>query len=391
MSLRAEVYLCAVGQSKKFAWCGDNLFRGWKDVDRMRGMRKLLPIWLLIMLASGSAVATSLWVVQTSGIATNLRGVSAVHSVNQSSSLVVWASGSNGVILRSVDDGKNWTRLHVKDGDTLDFRGIRAFNELIAYAISIGEGEKSRIYKTNDGGETWTLQYTDKRPAFFLDDIVCFSQTHCFALGDPIDGKFEIVSTEDGINWKELPRENMPAIISGEGAFAASGTSLAIYGTSDIYFGTGGGATARVFHSPDLGKTWTVADTPLAAGNASSGVFSVLRVKNAVIAVGGDYRVVGGRSGLAAYSTDGGATWKLSSTQPGGFRSGVANVDDKMLVSVGPNGGDVSYDLGVTWTPTGSVNLNAVTVSPEKNVWGVGAKGTVARLLDSNPAVNPQK
>ncbi len=86
----------------------------------------------------------------------------------------------------------------------------------------------------------------------------------------------------------------MPAIISGEGVFAASGTSLAIYGTSDIYFGTGGGATARVFHSADLGKTWTVADTLLAAGNASSGVFSLVRVKNTVIAVGGDYKVPGG-------------------------------------------------------------------------------------------------
>jgi photosystem II stability/assembly factor-like uncharacterized protein len=390
MSPRAEVYLCAVRQSKKFESRGDNLFGGFKDIDRMRRMRKPFLLLLLMVFASASAIATSLWVVQTSGIATNLRGISAVHSVDQASGTAVWASGTNGVILRSEDGGKNWKRLHVKDGDTLDFRGIRAFNELTAYAISIGEGDKSRIYKTNDGGETWVMQYTDKRPAFFLDDIVCFSQTHCFALGDPIDGKFEIVSTEDGTNWKELPRENMPAIIPGEGAFAASGTSLALYGTSDIYFGTGGGATARVFHSADLGKTWTVVDTPLAAGNASSGVFSVLRVKNAVIAVGGDYRVVGGKAGLAAYSTDGGATWKLSSTQPGGFRSGVANVDDKMLVSVGPNGGDVSYDMGVTWTPTGAINLNAVTVAPDKNVWAVGAKGTIASLLDSNPAVNPR-
>jgi hypothetical protein len=210
----------------------------------------------------------------------------------------------------------------------------------------------------------------------------------CFAVSDPIDGKFLIISTEDGEHWKELPGDHMPPIIPGEGVFAASGTSLAVYGTKDIYFGTGGGATARVFHSADLGKTWTVADTPLAAGNASSGVFSVMRVKNTVIAVGGDYKVVGGNEHAAAYSTDGGVTWKLSSTQPSGFRSGVANVDDKMLVSVGPNGGDVSHDLGVTWTPTSATNLNTVTVSPDKNVWAAGTKGTVARLLDSNPAVD---
>jgi len=356
----------------------------------MRRMRKMVMILMVIAFARGAYGQNSVWTVQTTGIATNLRGISVVHAVDQSSGPVVWASGSNGVILRSEDGGKNWKRLHVKDGDTLDFRGIRAFDELTAYAMSIGEGDKSRIYKTNDRGETWEMQYTDKRPAFFLDDIVCFSQTHCFALGDPIDGKFEIVSTEDGTNWKELPRENMPAIVPGEGAFAASGTSLAIYGTSDIYFGTGGGATARVFHSMDLGKTWTVADTPLAAGNASSGVFSVIRVENTVIVVGGDYKVVGGNKSAAAYSKDGGITWKLSSAQPTGFRSGVASVDNKMLVTVGPNGGDVSYDMGVTWTPTSAANLNTVTVSPEKGVWAAGAKGTVARLLDSNSVVNPR-
>jgi photosystem II stability/assembly factor-like uncharacterized protein len=266
----------------------------------------------------------------------------------------------------------------VKDGDTLDFRGIRVFNEKIAYVMSIGGGDKSRIYKTTDGGETWQLQYTDKRPGFFLDDVVCFSQSQCFAVSDPIDGKFLIISTEDGEHWKELPREHMPAIIPGEGVFAASGTSLAIYGTKDIYFGTGGGATARVFHSADLGKTWTVADTPLAAGNASSGVFSVMRVRNTVIAVGGDYKVVGGNEHAAAYSTDGGVTWKLSSTQPSGFRSGVASIGGTTLLSVGPNGEDISADLGITWKHTDAINLNAVVALGSDSAWGAGAKGTIA-------------
>ena len=344
-------------------------------------MKKLLLILLLVPFACCVAAKTQVWTVQTSGIATNLRGVSAVHSVDQSRGPGVWASGSNGVILRSEDAGNHWTRLHVKDGDTLDFRGICATNELNAYVMSSGPGDKSRIYKTVDGGDTWELQYTDKRPGFFLDDIVCVSGTHCFALGDAIDGKFLILSTEDGKNWKELPRDNMPAIIPGEGAFAASGTSLAIYGSTDIYFGTGGGATARVFHSADLGKTWTVADTPLAAGNASSGVFSVVRVKNVVIAVGGDYRAAGGKSGVAATSADGGATWKLASVQPGGYRSAVASLGGTTLMTVGPNGEDISNDLGVTWTHTDSINLNSVVVLDANEAWAAGAKGTIAIAL----------
>ncbi len=275
--------------------------------------------------------------------------------------------------------GSTWKQLHVVGGETLDFRGIRAFSERIAYAISSGEGEKSRIYKTTDGGESWEMQYTDKRPAFFLDDIVCITETRCFVLGDPIEDKFLILTTEDGKNWKEMPRDGMRAIIPGEGAFAASGTSLAIYGTSDIYFGTGGGATARVFHSADLGKSWTVADTPLAAGNASSGVFSVVRVKNTVIAVGGDYRLAQGTAGNAAYSNDGGATWKPASKHAGGYRSAVASIDGSSLISVGPNGQDLSYDLGVTWDMPSNIisGPNAVVVLDGAYAWTVGSKGTI--------------
>jgi len=346
----------------------------------MRRMRKVVISFLMIV-AGGVAPDHGVWTVQTSGIATNLRGVSAVNSFNDTGGPVVWASGSNGVILRSEDAGNHWTRLHVKDEDTLDFRGIRAINPLVAYVMSSGGGDKSRIYKTRDGGETWELQYSDQRPAFFLDDIVCFTETHCFALGDPIDGKFLILSTEDGKNWKELPRDGMPAIITGEGAFAASGSSLAIYGTADIYFGTGGGVTARVFHSANLGRTWTVSDTPLAAGNASSGVFSLTRVGTTVVAVGGDYRVADGSTRVAAYSQDGGVTWKLSSAQPGGYRSSVLKVGWSDLVAVGPNGEDFSADMGVTWKHTGAINLNAVAAFGENYAWAAGAKGTIAITL----------
>src|SRR5260370_11329642 len=99
---------------------------------------------------------------------------------------VVWASGSNGVILKSIDEGKTWKRLRVTGGDALDFRGIVAFSEKVAYLMSSGEGQKPRIYKTADGGETWNLQYTDKRNEFFLDSIVCLSATRCLALSYPI-------------------------------------------------------------------------------------------------------------------------------------------------------------------------------------------------------------
>jgi photosystem II stability/assembly factor-like uncharacterized protein len=96
--------------------------------------------------------------------------------------------------------------------------------------MSVGENGSSRIYKTTDAGDSWRLQYSDKRAGFFLDGLVCREEKDCFAISDPIDGKFLLLHTEDGEHWKELPREQMPAALPKEGVFAASNSSLTLCG-----------------------------------------------------------------------------------------------------------------------------------------------------------------
>src|SRR5260370_42462742 len=110
--------------------------------------------------------------------------------------------------------------------------------------MSSGAGGMSRIYKMTDGGEAWTLQYTDKRKEFFLDTIACLSETQCFALGDPVVGKFLLLATTDGEHWNPLPSVNVPAALPGEGAFAASHSWL-LLSAQELFFAPGGPA-ARV-------------------------------------------------------------------------------------------------------------------------------------------------
>jgi photosystem II stability/assembly factor-like uncharacterized protein len=355
----------------------------------MRDMRRhLLPFCtsLLVILATAIFVHasrgdSSLWIVQTSGIDTNLRGVSIGTFANSRGvgTIVVWASGSNGVILQSKDAGKTWKRLHVQGGEELDFRSIQARDATTAYVMSIGDAGKSRIYKTIDGGANWKLQYTDKRKEFFLDALVCDSEIECRAVGDPIDGKFVILRTRDGDTWEQLPTDKMPAALPDEGSFAASGTCLAIYNYEDVYFVTGGPA-ARVFHSTDAGYSWTVNNTPVVSGNASSGIFSISAWDKTLVAVGGDYKDPNNRNHVAAYSPDQGKTWKLADQQPGGFRSAVARIDEKSLLAVGPNGEEISDDGGTRWKHTDSLNLNALAVLRQDLAWAVGPNGTIARL-----------
>ena len=317
------------------------------------------------------------WIVHESGVDTNLRGVSVVAPKT------VWATGSKGAVVRSTDAGATWQKIAIPDGDALDFRGVQAFEAGVAYVMASGEGAKSRIYKTSDDGNTWKVEYTGKEHAFFLDALVCRDAKHCFALSDPVGGKFLLLATEDGEHWKEVPREHMPAALANEGAFAASNSALLIYKDRELYFCTGGSA-ARVFHSGDLGKTWSVAETPIVHGRASQGIFSIVRAGDTIVVVGGDYADVENRAANAAYSVDEGKTWSIPAEmeRPTGFRSGV-DTYDAGFVAVGPNGSETSRN-GTKWEHIDSANLNALAFISGKG-YSVGPHGTVARFEDHNP------
>jgi len=343
----------------------------------------LILVAALAVLSLAISDSDPWWSVQTSGTDSNLRGVSVVYDTVKERGMhyIIWASGSDGAILRSTNDGKTWIQLHVPGGGDLDFRDIEAADAKTAYVMSSGDGGKSRIYKTTDGGENWKLQYSDKRKGFFLDSLACDSETHCLALSDPVDGKFLVLSTTDGEHWVELPRGQMPSALPKEGAFAASGTSIAICEHTNFYFGTGGASAARVFRSQDRGLSWKAFETPIAAGNPSSGIFSIACDGSNVVAVGGDYRDPNLAKNVAAYSHDDGATWQLAEQQPGGYRSAVATFSGD-FVTVGTNGTDIHQNAGkqeMRWQHTDRLNLNAVAFDGNQ-AWGVGPKGKIARF-----------
>src|SRR5207248_10886149 len=199
----------------------------------------------------------------------NLRGLSVV------SSTVAWASGTHGTFLRTVDSGSNWGIGHVSGAESLDFRDVEAFSSDEAILLAAGPGDQSRIYKTTDGGKNWTLLFTNKDPKGFFDCMAFWDENHGIAVGDPVDGKFQLIKTENGgKDWKAIPPASLPPAIEGEGAFAASGTCIAVQGKKNVCFVTGGGA-ARVFHSSDAGETWSVSETPIVHGPPSAGIFSI--------------------------------------------------------------------------------------------------------------------
>jgi photosystem II stability/assembly factor-like uncharacterized protein len=336
--------------------------------------------WLCVVLTGLCSAQTH--TLQNSHTTENLRGVSAV------SASVVWASGTHGTYLRTLDGGLSWTPAQVPGAEALDFRDVEAFSADEAYLLAAGPGEQSRIYKTTDAGKHWTLEFTNHEPKGFFDCMAFWDRTHGIAVGDPVDGKFELITTEDGIHWKPLTPAFIPPAIEGEGAFAASGTCITVKGKSNVWFATGG-KVARVFHSGDRGKTWSVASTPITQGSDSSGIFTICFVdeKRGVIA-GGDYKHPEQEGPNLAYTADGGATWKLSPIQHQPFFSAVGYIEPSQghgLLALGSARATFADGVQHTeWLTSLDTNLNALSFATPGNAWGVGPTGAIMHWLEGN-------
>jgi photosystem II stability/assembly factor-like uncharacterized protein len=335
-------------------------------------MKYLLCIFVLL---SSAFTVSAQWRRQTVDTKAGLRGLSVV------SEKIIWASGTGGTFLRTIDGGQTWKVGTVPDAQRLDFRDVEAFDANTAYLLSIGNGEASRIYKTTDGGETWKMQFKSTNEKVFLDAFAFWDKNNGIAMSDPVDGYYYLLTTTDGgESWKPAGTGKMPRAIEGEAAFAASGTCLIVNGRTGAYLVTGGSA-ARVFRTTDRGLSWTVADTPIVKGTNGSGIFSIAMrdAKNGVIA-GGNYEKPAEAANNLAFTSDGGKTWVAGSGLPG-YRSGVAYIDKRTIVAVGATGSDISTDGGKTWKNLDKVSYNAVQTRGKGAIWGVGDKGMVARLV----------
>ena len=65
----------------------------------------------------------------------------------------------------------------------------------VALVLAIGHGEASRIYRTTDGGPTWTETFRNPDEAAFYNCLDFYpGGRRGLAVSDPVDGRFRILS-----------------------------------------------------------------------------------------------------------------------------------------------------------------------------------------------------
>lgn len=306
------------------------------------------------------------------------------RSVSVAGADVVWIGGSKGTFIRTTDGGQTWQTGTVPDALTCDFRDVQAVDAQTAYLMSAGPAEQgqARIYKTDNGGQTWTLLYQTQQLGVFFDGIAFWDKQHGIVFSDPIGGKWFMLTTNDGgTSWQPVSQTVLPLLQPNEAAFAASGTSLVVQGKRNVWIASGGGQSSRVFRSNDRGRTWAVATTPLRSGEAT-GLFGLHFFSEKVgLAVGGNYKQEGLAGPNAALTRDGGQTWQLvAETNPPGLKEAVALLPGDRLLVVGPSGTSLSADQGQTWQRLDTEGFHSVDCA-KGTCYAVGAKGKVSKQV----------
>lgn len=320
------------------------------------------------------------------------QGLIAVSPVNER---VVWASGRGGTFVVTTDGGRHWRSGVVPGAEALQFRDVEGVSDRVAYLQSIGNNTTDfRIYKTTDGGATWTMQFQNQLDGAFYDCFAFWSPNRGISHSDSVNGVFPDIRTRNGGNtWKDISA-NMPPALPGEFSFASSGTCVATEGERNAWIATGGATSARILATTDGGNTWNAYDTPLVS-NPSAGAFSVaFRDAYHGIVGGGDLDPADPNNAGTATSRDGGRTWTLTNPAPvtgaifglayaDGGRHGRHDDDDDRTVVVTANDGGAAWtpNEGKTWYAlNGVTGFWAVAFASPRAGWLVGVNGTILKI-----------
>ncbi len=250
-------------------------------------------------------------------------------------------------------DIKTLTHLQKTIANTDEKLEFRAMGQNSKSLFIVNIGNPAFIYKINKSNLAYQKVYFEENEKVFYDSMNFWNDKEGIAIGDPIGNCFSILITRDGgKKWKKINCENLPKVVNGEAAFAASNTNICIKGNHTWI--VSGGKKSRVFYSPDKGTTWEVFETPIVQGKEMTGIFTADFYDSKVgVIAGGNYEEPEQNFKNKAITFDSGKTWKLVAEHTGfGYASCIQFVPKskgKQLVAVGLTGMYYSADSGNKW------------------------------------------
>ncbi|MCC6385339.1 MAG: T9SS type A sorting domain-containing protein [Bacteroidia bacterium] len=259
--------------------------------------------------------------------------------------------------VRTVDGGTTWTY------GTIAAPGLAISNiwplsaDTCFVAMCNVTAGGGAIYKTTDGGVTWTQNSTPGMysQATSFCNIVYFSDPmNGFAQGDPVgtgaNQRFELWTTADGGNtWTQVPVANIPALTNA-GEYGITNLFSAI--GNHIWFATTYG---DVYHSADKGLTWTKSATGLPPYTASGNRQDITDIAFCD-SLHGMVVQVNASNFIIKTTADGGATWNNLTPSGNFYPTEIEGIPGTSIFLSGSSNttygfaSSFSTDYGLTWT-----------------------------------------
>jgi len=288
-------------------------------------------------------------------------------------------------IYKSTDAGKTWEHLGLREGQQIPALAVdpRDPNKLFAAVLGhpYGPNEERGIYRSVDGGATWTkVLYKDAETGgsdVAIDPSnpnVVYAALWQETLGPWEDGNTYdgtkgglFKSTDGGTTWKQLIKGLPENLVHIQVALSQSDENR-LYATlaTKAEGGYGSGAGLAFYRSDDAGESWYKAtDDPRPALKIGGGDLPIAKVDTK------NPDVVYSASIVTMKSTDGGKTWMGLRGAPGGddYQNLWINPENPdIILLVADQGALVSVNRGATWSswynqPTAQLYHVATTAS----------------------------
>jgi photosystem II stability/assembly factor-like uncharacterized protein len=271
------------------------------------------------------------------------------------------SSWGNGVY-RSTDGGKTWQHLGLAETHHIGRIVVHPRNPNVAYVAAVGRlwgpSRERGVYKTTDGGRTWT------NVLFINEDtgVVDIAMDHVspdtlyaaayqrrrtvfgFNGGGPHGGLYKTI--DGGATWKKLTN-GLPSAEKGD----IGRIGVNVYrGNPDIVYALVEHAEGGTFRSDDRGETWT----KMSSTNPRPMYYSKIHIDP-----NNDLRiwVLGAQM---FYSEDGGRNFRTNRVQRihGDYHAFWINPANSNHMMVGSDGGiHWSWDAGRTWDFVNTIAL----------------------------------
>ena len=285
----------------------------------------------------------------------------------------LWTVGGDATILKSDDMGLHWAQVTAPKGiEKLQFRDIVVVNDKLVYAMTVGLKGDSRVYRTTDGGLSWSLDHQETNPKAFFNCMDLAANGDVYMFGDSFDGKLFLRKRDDN-GWQKIA--GTPDAQDHEGGFASSGTCLAT-ANDKLIIGTGAAAKPRLIVGDESG--FKTIDAPHPKGE-QAGIFTVQIADEGVWVFGGNLKEPKASPGRAYYYNYSDWAEISAPTNVGAIYGSdwVSQGKHSRLVTTSPAGASTSTDKGKTWSFVAENNYWAVHCLNTEHCVAVGTKGRI--------------